>query len=87
MLGSITSMREIKSDACSETKGWIEYVPATIFLYSFYRSSSSKGKKPQIKAKRITPIDQTLTAGPSYFFYENLSGDAYDGEPHAVFNL
>ncbi len=39
----------------------IVYSPFKIFLYKFAVFGSSKGKYPQISAKRMTPQDQMST--------------------------
>ena len=41
-------------------------VPPLIFLNRLGMFSSSKGRLPQSRAKRMTPQDQTSTSGPAY---------------------
>ena len=49
-----------------ERRTGVTYSPAMIFLYSDEVLACSKGKKPQIMAKRVTPVDHTSTGCPTY---------------------
>lgn len=74
--GSPTRICFSKSRASWEMKPGMENLPMRIFLYSSVVSGSSKGRKPQIKAKRMIPQDHISTYVPIYFLPAIISGAA-----------
>ena len=64
----------------------ISGLQSTIFLNNILLFSPSNGRYPQTIAYKIIPQHQTSVLNPSYGNPFIISGAAYEGEPHFVFN-